>query len=389
MDVQTLEGRIRQAAQAYYEGHPLLSDGAFDRLGTQLAVLDPGHALLTTPGWGYDPGTAPLTTGHHVVPMGSLPKVKYHQRHTAPFCAGPVVASLKLDGGAACAIYAHGVLQRVLSRGDGKVGLDITQNLRHGVPAVMQQIGIVAVRGEVLLTEAGFGAVGGASPRNRAVGLSQSLYANRDEVRHLRFVAYDLPVRTAACPILDKQGDLEFLRSQGFTVVPYRLYSSWNAFLDLSPTSLHRYEQGYPVDGMVISAMRPEVQIIPHGVAVHYPSVAVKYPDASAVTTVKDVCWQVTRTRRLVPVALVEPVQLADATVRRVTLHNVMWARERGIGIGASVAIVRSHMVIPRIVEVLVSAPVVCPATCPRCGQSVTVVSRDLVCRNTSCAPVA
>jgi DNA ligase (NAD+) len=123
-------------------------------------------------------------------------------------------------------------------------------------------------------------------------------------------------------------------------------------------------------------------------VAVHYSSVAVKYPDASAVTTVKDICWQVTRTRRLVPVAVVEPVQLADATVRRVTLHNVQWATERGIGAGASVAIVRSHMVIPRIVEVLVSAPVVCPETCPRCGQSVTVVSRDLVCLNTACAPV-
>jgi DNA ligase (NAD+) len=152
---------------------------------------------------------------------------------------------------------------------------------------------------------------------------------------------------------------------------------------------LHRYEQGYPVDGMVVSAIRPEMQTIPHGVAVHYPSVAMKYPDASAVTTVTDVCWQVTRTRRLVPVALVEPVQLADATVRRVTLHNVQWARERGIGTGASVAIVRSHMVIPRIVEVLVAALVVCPVTCPRCGQAVTVAGRDLVCLNPACAPGA
>jgi len=62
-----------------------------------------------------------------------------------------------------------------------------------------------------------------------------------------------------------------------------------------------------------------------------------------------------------VPVALVEPVQLADATVSRVTLYNIMWAMERGIGAGASIAIVRSHMVIPRIVEVLVEAPLVWP----------------------------
>jgi DNA ligase (NAD+) len=321
--------------------------------------------------------------------MGSLPKVKYHQRHTAPFCAGPVVASLKLDGGAACAIYAHGVLQRVLSRGNGKIGLDITQNLRHGVPASIPNHGIVAVRAEVLLTESRFQAVGGASPRNRAVGLSQSLYAKSNEVRHLRFVAYDLAVRTATCPVVDKQGDLDLLHSQGFEVVPYWTFPNGEAFLELGATSLHRYEQGYPVDGMVVSAMAPKVQTLPHGVAVHYPSVAVKYPDVSAVTTVKDVCWQVTRTRRLVPVAVVEPVQLADAIVSRVTLHNVMWARERGIGIGASVAIVRSHMVIPRIVEVLVPAPVACPVTCPRCGQSVTVAGRDLVCLNTACAPVA
>jgi DNA ligase (NAD+) len=110
--------------------------------------------------------------------------------------------------------------------------------------------------------------------------------------------------------------------------------------------------------------MRPEAQTLPHGVAVHYPSVAAKYPDVSAVTTVTDICWQVTRTRRLVPVALVEPVQLADATVRRVTRHNVRWATERGMGAGARVAIVRSHMVIPRIVEVLGSASLACPVTC-------------------------
>jgi DNA ligase (NAD+) len=159
--------------------------------------------------------------------------------------------------------------------------------------------------------------------------------------------------------------------------------------LQLGPTSLNRYEQGYPVDGMVVSAMRPEVQTVPHGVATCYPSVAVKYPDTSAVTTVTDVCWQVTRTRRLVPVAVVEPVQLADATVRRVTLHNALWARERGIDVGASVAIVRSHMVIPRIVDVLVPALLTVPHHCPRCGQLVTVAGRDLVCLNTACAPMA
>jgi DNA ligase (NAD+) len=221
MDVQTLEGRIREAAQAYYDGTPILADAAFDWLITQLAALAPGHALLTTPGWGYQPGTAPLTTGHHLVTMGSLTKVKYKHEHTAPFCAGPVVASLKLDGGAACAIYWQGVLQRVLSRGNGTVGLDITQNLRHGVPAVLKDPGIVAVRGEVLLTEAGLRAVGGTSPRNRAVGLSQSLYAKQDEVRHLRFVAYDLSVRTATCPVMNKEDDLHALTSQGFEVVPY------------------------------------------------------------------------------------------------------------------------------------------------------------------------
>lgn len=209
--------------------------------------------------------------------MVSLLKVKYQYGSTVQPFAGPVVASLKLDGGAACAIYAHDVLQRVLSRGNGKVGLDITQNLRHCVPAVMQQTGIVAVRGEVLLTQEGFAAVGGTSPRNRAVGLSQSLYADVSAVRHLWFVAYDIPVRTAACPVLDKQRDLALLRQHGFEVVPYWTFACWDAFLDLGPSFLHRYEQGYPVDGIGVSAMEPEVQTIPHGVAAHYPSVAVRY----------------------------------------------------------------------------------------------------------------
>jgi hypothetical protein len=103
----------------------------------------------------------------------------------------------------------------------------------------------VAVRGEVLLTQEGFAAVGGTSPRNRAVGLSQAVYAKPHEVKHLRFVAYDLPVRAYPCPVLDKQDDLDLLRSQGFEVVPYWTFPKWEAFLELGSTSLQRYEQGY------------------------------------------------------------------------------------------------------------------------------------------------
>lgn len=398
--VDELVDQIEEAAQAYYSGEPIISDQEFDGLVEALQHAAPNHPLLTQPGYGYRPNSH-LTEVKHQFTVKGLPKIKqqdFLKNKVLPF-SGPFVASLKLDGGSAVAYYKDGKLVNVVSRGDGDIGLDITKNVIVGdsVPLEVPSWRTIAVRGEVIVTIPSFQILGGSDPRNVAVGLSQSVHKTNEELKHLLFVAYDIPLSLnieLTRTVSDKVQDLEFLRKIGFNTVPNIEYLNNQQFkhdikrgmISFNDTSLFDTDicnaSQLPIDGLVLTCSASQ-EIGTD--SVEYPSIAFKFDDEARETVVKHINWTASRTGRIVPVATVQPITLAGATIRRVTMNNYSFLKTTKAGVGSTIKIVRSNRVIPRWVETVVDAPIEPPTKCPACNAVLELSNRDLVCHSAEC----
>ncbi len=423
-----LEDRIREASQAYYDGQPIISDDEFDDLVEQLRKIDPENELLKKSGTGYipfppddvvygdtDSMLVPIDTQvgknlsdfqnglldanhlrkyNHKIHAGSLDKMKHSE--SKKFTDDPFIVSLKLDGGSAVAYYTNGNLDIVLSRGDGNVGLNITKNIVAGgsIPTKLLLNKTIAVRGEILLTYEDFDKIGGTHPRNRAVGLSQSIHVSEDEVKYLKFFAYDIPLvndnRVGTMEMYDKFITMRLLDALGFLVSPYEFYDDWDEFLKF-------IEQGWvgiqkentefegahlPVDGLVISEIKP----IDDPNINEYRSIAYKFESEVAKTVVKDIEWNISRTGRLVPVLVVREVHISGANISRVTANNVNWISEMGCGKGSKIEVTRSNEVIPMVTRVIDPVNPIIPTICPECNTELIKDHRDLLCPNPVCS---
>lgn len=394
-EVLQLVGKIRKASQAYYDGEPIMSDGAFDQLVGRLVILDPENEILHQTGYGYVPA-GHLKKFRHVKTVGSLDKIKHGEIRESDF--RDFIATPKVDGGSSVAYYDEGRLVRVLSRGDGEVGLDITQNLIPGksIPMTISDRSVLAVRGEVAMTLESFEKLGGSHPRNRAVGISQSKSSATDEeLQAVKFISYDI-IHRQQLPV-SKCHDLHHLEELGFTVVPYIKFATWQEFQDaikeglnhLSPKLRYvdKLKGHIPVDGIVLT----HNTFVSHNVlgdgtyTIDYYSRAYKFKGEEVDTEVIDIAWNMSRTGRLVPVLLVDPVEVSGALITRVTANNAEWIKEMELGAGAKIRIVRSGEVIPCVTEVVEPRTPKVPTHCPDCNSVLVSVDRDLICENPEC----
>jgi len=396
VQIRQIVSQITTTAQAYYEGAPTISDQEFDGLVELLRSVSPAHPILSVPGWGYNPRESDqhLKEVPHLFKVGGLFKVKHQdflKRKSMPLPDGRVLASLKLDGGSAVAYYCNGKLERVVSRGDGVNGFDITANLIPG-GTVPQRIhkSIIAVRGEVVVLKSDATKLNSNAPRNLAVGLSQSVHNPKDRLEHLKFVAYALYRDKIPAKDLPTQFEnMNHLTQNQFMVVPHRSFRNSGEFYDyvntgkLSLTRLKnmcygQYDLSYdfPIDGLVVTSNEP---------ALTPQSVAYKFDDETSITKVESIEWNTSRTGRVVPVANVTPTVLTGAVIKRVTMNNISFLETTGAGVGAEITIVRSNMVIPRWVNTAVREEVTFPTECPVCQQKLVRESCDLICKNTAC----
>jgi len=409
MEKEKLEDQIKKASQAYYDGQPFISDEEFDRLVEHLRVIDPENELLKMTGTGYDPMPVNehitdfqdglLDVNHlkkyrHKIHAGSLDKMKHSE--SKKFTDDPFIVSLKLDGGSAVAYYTHGNLDIVLSRGDGDVGLNITKNIVAGgsIPTKLPFHKTIAVRGEILLTYEDFEKIGGTHPRNRAVGLSQSVHVSEDEVRYLKFFAYDIPLvndkRIGMMEMYDKFITMKLLEAMGFLVSPWELYDNWDEFMksiDQGWVGIQKENTEFkgshlPVDGLVISEIKP----VDDPKINEYRSIAYKFESEVAESVVEDIEWNISRTGRLVPVLVIREVHISGANISRVTANNPEWLVEMGCGKGAKIEVTRSNEVIPMVTRVIDSMIPDVPTTCPECDVVLIKDHRDLVCPNPVCS---
>lgn len=316
MNQDKIKALLDKASEAYYTGEPIISDDEFDRLSEIVNYSRVGYK-------------ASGNTAKHYFQLYSLDTyIGDRSELRAPF-DNDVIVSPKLDGAAVSLLYVDGVLVQALTRGDGEIGQVITDKVVHipGVPSTsFLTVGTVQVTGEVIAPSTIFNA------RNYVAGALA--LKNLEEFKHrvgLTFVAYDIYPKVSDT----YKNDLKYLETQGFTTVISRN-------VDFSQ---------YPQDGIVVRVGNNKT-FYSMGYTSHHPrgAIAVKKQKESAITKLLEVRWQVGKSGRVTPVAILEPVVLGGATVSKATLNNVSFIEAMDLRIGDSVEIIRSGDIIPCIV---------------------------------------
>ncbi len=399
--IAELEQRLSEYRDKYYAGAPVVSDAVYDALEDELRLLDPLHPLLARIG-------SPVVSdgwekARHQIPMGSLNKVtdesqlrEWQQRcdqllvkDGRPSLRDDLYVAEKLDGISVELIYQDGRFVDGITRGDGEIGERITANVARmqGVPPRIGHQGQLSARGEIILRLSDMRRFfpDYSSPRNAAAGTARRLDGQGNE--HLTVLCYDLAEE------LDIESEVEkfaLLRQLGFAT-PNSYHGDFQAVLDVYQDyeSAQRADLDYEIDGLVVRANPLAVQAVlgdvnrrPRG------AVAFKFASPSKVSRVLGIRWDVGSSGRVTPIAIVEPVELVGATVRRASLHNMAHVRQLGIGVGDEVLVSRRNDVIPYIEEVVdkVGDPAEPPTRCSVCDADLQIEGEYLMCRNPQCS---
>ncbi|ACZ12391.1 NAD-dependent DNA ligase LigA [Sulfurospirillum deleyianum] len=310
----------------------------------------------------------------------------------------------KFDGASMNLIYDKGVLQQAITRGDGSIGEDVTQNVKTigSIPLQIAYEGLIEIRGEVVIKKADFECLNEerlhtneplfANPRNAAAGSLRQLDTSVTAKRKLMFYPWGIGENQLVQTRLSEK--MRFVYDLGF-LQPPRIVVTQNVedvhmlYHELIET---RDAIEMMMDGMVVKvdeiALQEEL-----GYTVKYPKwmVAFKFPAIEKVTKLRAITLQVGRTGVVTPVAEVEAVNIEGVVVERATLHNFDEIERKDIRIGDSVIIIRSGDVIPKIIKVLVErrdgTEVIPkrPLVCPVCGGELLDEGALIKCQNLSC----
>ncbi len=419
-EMASLAEEIRGHDHHYYvEARPRISDAAYDRLYRRLQALEEAFPHLADPDSptqrvGVDP-VSQLPTVAHAAPMLSLDSSqepdavrRFDERVRKALEGDPTyVLEPKLDGASLELVYEGGVLSRAVTRGNGREGEGVTENVRtiQSVPLRLRDDvrpvpSFLSIRGEVLIFLSDFERMnerileeGGepfANPRNAAAGALRQLDSRITATRPLRLLAYDILAVEGASFDSDLDG-VDALRDWGLPV-PERIQRAESAEEILEYHGAYdrdRDDLDYEIDGVVIKlddlAAREDL-----GATSHHPrwAMAFKFEPRKEVTRIDRIAIQVGRTGALTPVALLRPVEVGGVTVSRASLHNRDELVRKDIREGDLVRVQRAGDVIPQVVERILeedrerSAPFEMPTRCPVCDTPVEVKGPLTRCPN-------
>ncbi len=406
-----LRAEIERHNHAYYVlDAPTIPDAEYDKLFSELQVLEAQHPELLTPDSPTQRVGGKVLDGfasvRHTVPMLSIRTetdtessgaTNFDTRvRNALGTAGDIeyACELKFDGLAVNLRYEKGVLVQAATRGDGETGEDVTQNVRtiHCVPLHLRgcTAEVLEVRGEVYMSRGDFerynekqraqGLATLVNPRNGAAGSIRQLDPKLAARRPLSFFAYGLgEVHGWALPETHS-GILDALAKCGIPVCVERaVVRGAGALAEFHRrVAAKRDKLPFDIDGVVYKVNDLKLQAA-LGFVSREPrwAVAHKFPAEEQLTIVRDIEVQVGRTGKLTPVAKLEPVFVGGTTVSNATLHNEGEIRRKDVHIGDTVIVRRAGDVIPEVVGVLPerrpadAKPFVMPTTCPVCGSHV------------------
>ena len=422
---ERLRVEIRHHEYKYYvEDQPEISDAEYDALMRQLQALEQENPELVTPdsptrrvggkpreGFRKIPHSSPMLSLDNALNEDELAAFDRRVREGLGGAAFRYVVELKMDGLSMAALYQSSHLTQAVTRGDGQIGEDVTENARtirslplsvHGDPSQLAPPNF-EVRGETVMNRLAFERLNAdrderglsrfANPRNAAAGSLRVLEPSITASRRLDFYAYTLLIDGQ--PALPGQWQtLEWLVAHGFKVNnKRRICRSLDEVVAFCREwEAQREQLPYEIDGVVIKVDSVEQQSA-LGWTAKSPrwAIAFKYAARQAVTEIVNIDVQVGRTGALTPVAHLKPVLVGGVTVSRATLHNEDEIERLGVQSGDTVIVERSGDVIPKIVRVSAQGsyrrPFRMPEICPVCGGRVVREEGEAAsrCINTNC----
>lgn len=422
-----LAAEITKNSRLYYDlDAPVISDYDYDMMFKELKELEEKYPSLADPnsptkrvGGEAATGFEPVT---HTVPLGSLSdvfdfdEVRAFVERTKAFdaeCGYSV--ECKIDGLSVALRYENGVLVRGATRGDGRVGENVTGNLRtvRSIPLTLNteklagmDTSVVEVRGEVYMPHSSFERLNAerekrgealfANPRNAAAGTLRQLDPKVCASRGLDIFVFNY--QTGTLDFKEHDESLLALEKLGFRIIPYLkvVKTADEVISQIEEIGKMRGTLPFDIDGVVIKvndlALR---RTIGENSATPKWAVAYKFPPEEKETKLTDIVIQVGRTGILTPNAVLEPVKLAGTTVSRATLHNLDFIRERDIMIGDTVVLRKAGDIIPEVVRAVpekrdgTQVPFEMPDRCPSCGEPVELDEESegsaYYCTNSDC----
>ena len=404
-DVKQLEEAVRQASQKYYtDGTSELSDAQFDNMLSELSEADPSNTLVTSVGHGYavdNDTTYGQKRPHKYTLVGSLDKVHNWKELSYELKDRKIVYSLKLDGISCVLYYVDGELDCALTRGDGKVGIDVTDKVLVVAPDVMsfyvdEDIPFSgAVRGELVMSHNNFEKYSethsdAKNPRNTTAGLINRKDTSEKDLRKLSLVVY-----TMLASNVHFSSYLDVLKTfrNWHETVPY----DWCTYLSegtfdsdmVRADKEFKLECDYPSDGIVLATDNVDIDV-PYDGETHnltWSSQAYKFPAESKRTTVQEVEWNLSKTGYMVPRVKFDEIQLSGTSVQYATAFNAKYVKDNGIANGTEITVTKSGEIIPYIVSVdsYTNKSTELPTICPSCGNRLEWEGVHLKCNNLKC----
>lgn len=410
--MKELVEKLNKYAALYYEqDEPEISDAEYDALYDELRALEEseGYSLKNSPT--HRVGGAPqkkFAQSKHLLRLYSLDKCKtreeladwYDRVIKAAGKEPELTAEYKFDGLTLNILYENGALVKAATRGDGTVGEEVTAQVKtiSGVPRNISYKGRIEIQGEGIMRLSALEEYNRRSSeplknaRNGAAGAIRNLDPAVTADRNLSFMAYNIGFSDRH---FASQSEMHaFLAEEGFeTESDFTVLKGVDeAFAFAEKVDGLRHSLDFLIDGVVFkvndTALRDEI-----GYTEKFPKWAIAYKfKADEMTTVlRDVVWQVSRSAKLNPLAVLDPVDIGGVTVKRATLNNYGDILKKKVRIGDRVFIRRSNDVIPEITgvaeEVEGAKEVEKPTVCPACGAPVREEGAFIYCTGEHCAP--
>ncbi len=422
-EIKNLRDEINKYSYNYYVlDNPLISDFEYDSLFKKLQKFEEEYPELITP----DSPTqrvggisSSFEEHRHKYRLYSLDNTyneeelrKWYER-VQKECPGKVelVCELKIDGLAIALTYKDGLFVTGVTRGDGVVGENITQNLKtvKAVPLRLFEDVDVEVRGEIYMPKSSFEKLNEeslkngeklfANPRNAAAGSLRQLDSTITAKRDLSMFTYTAIIEKSDCKPKTHWDSLQYIKKLGFKTNPnIRLVDDIEgaiAFCEEWKTK--RFDLDYATDGVVIKVNRLDFQN-EMGFTSRAPkwATAFKFPPEEITTKLLDIEIGIGKTGAVTPVAVLEPVNLAGSVVSRASLHNFDEIERLDIRIGDRVLIKKAAEIIPKVIKVVDSKEhnnlpaYIPPKKCPECDSDLEVREGEvnLYCTNEKCPSV-
>ncbi len=399
------------AYEYYVLDNPSVPDSEYDRLYDELKKLEEATGTVEpdspTRRVGGEPVKA-FARHRHISRLYSLDKAVTYEQLSAFFTRIKKVAEnpeytveYKFDGLTMCLTYENGAFVRAATRGNGVDGEDVTAQCLtiKSFPLTIPYKGVLEVQGEAVIRLSVLENYNKTAKeqlknaRNAVAGAIRNLDPAVTAARKPEILFYNINYMSEG-QLSSQEEHFKFLKEQGFKVFGYMRVckTEEEVVAAIEQIEVERKSLDVLTDGAVIKLNGvKEREIL--GYTDKFPrwATAYKFEAEESVTTVKDVVWQVGRTGKLTPLAMVEPVELAGATVKKATLNNYGDIQRKDIKIGSEVLIRRSNEVIPEILRAIKhtegSAEVQKPAVCPYCGSGVVETGANLFCPNKYCRP--